>query len=400
VTTGKVSAGSRFARACPAETDLALAWRNDDLLVAAIVSAIRAEVPAFRTVSLSELRRIVSADLFRGEAAMQEGRPPTEDELEQFAVVMAQLARAGIPMEACIQARGVAMRRFLDDRRARAREAGVDDATQIEFVYALWNWADAVLVRSSAAYNDAAREIAGTQDDRRSQFLRGLLEGTLERSEAPSRAAAYGLLPGGRYMAGRGRVAPTVDSAQLVRSIETTGRADGRGALVAILDGEVCGVVSNAPQVSDGAVLGLGPAVELGDLHESFRLAGRALDTAVAFGLRGVAHVDALSLRPAILTEDHAGETLVGRYLEPLQALGEFGETLERTVRQYLACGMRVEGTAKTLIVHPNTLRHRLERFQELTGADLRRTEDLVEVWWALERRSIAQTRAVDPSNR
>ncbi|MEA2373648.1 MAG: hypothetical protein QOD53_111, partial [Thermoleophilaceae bacterium] len=27
--------------------------------------------------------------------------------------------------------------------------------------------------------------------------------------------------------------------------------------------------------------------------------------------------------------------------------------------------------------------------FQELTGADLRKTEDLVEVWWALERRCI-----------
>lgn len=394
MSSAKASAGQRFARGSGAPADPALDSRDDEQLVSEIVSAIRAEVPAFRELQSQELRRFVSSDLYRGQAAMVEGRPPTEQELEESAAVVARLARAGIAMEACIQARGVAMRRFLEDRRIRARDAGVDDATQIEFVYALWNWADAVLVRSSAAYHEVAKEMAGRHDDRRSQFLHALLEGTLERSEAQSRAAAYGLLPGRRYMAFRARAAPAVDPAQLIRSIELTGGADGGGALAAVLEGEVCGVVSNAPHLNGEAVLGLGPAVELASLDESFRLASRALDTAVAFGLRGVADVDELSLRPAILTEDHAGDTLVRRYLEPLRALGEFGETLERTVRQYLACGMRIDESARGLIVHPNTLRHRLERFQELTGADLRKTEDLVEVWWALERRTIARSRS------
>ena len=56
----------------------------------------------------------------------------------------------------------------------------------------------------------------------------------------------------------------------------------------------------------------------------------------------------------------------------------------------YLASGMRVDASAKALIVHPNTLRHRLDRFQQLTGADLRKTQDVVEVWWALERRRVS----------
>jgi DNA-binding PucR family transcriptional regulator len=38
------------------------------------------------------------------------------------------------------------------------------------------------------------------------------------------------------------------------------------------------------------------------------------------------------------------------------------------------------------LAVHPNTLRYRLRRFEEMTNASLRRTEDLFETWWALER--------------
>jgi DNA-binding PucR family transcriptional regulator len=139
-------------------------------------------------------------------------------------------------------------------------------------------------------------------------------------------------------------------------------------------------------------VLGLGSAVELSALDASFRLATRALETAMAFGIPGVADVDQLSLRPAILSEDHLGDTLVRRYLEPLRALGEFGETLELTVRQYLESGLRIDESARELIVHPNTMRHRLQRFQQLTGADLRKVDDLVEVWWALQRRGVSQT--------
>jgi DNA-binding PucR family transcriptional regulator len=36
------------------------------------------------------------------------------------------------------------------------------------------------------------------------------------------------------------------------------------------------------------------------------------------------------------------------------------------------------------LFVHPNTLRHRLTRFEETTGANLRNVEQLAEVWWAM----------------
>lgn len=42
---------------------------------------------------------------------------------------------------------------------------------------------------------------------------------------------------------------------------------------------------------------------------------------------------------------------------------------------------------ARRLTVHPNTVRYRVKRFEQLTGLDLRRTEDLVTSWWLLNRR-------------
>ena len=50
---------------------------------------------------------------------------------------------------------------------------------------------------------------------------------------------------------------------------------------------------------------------------------------------------------------------------------------------------MRIEDAARVLHMHANTLRHRLRRFEEATGATLRDPRDLVELWWALEHRRL-----------
>jgi DNA-binding PucR family transcriptional regulator len=147
------------------------------------------------------------------------------------------------------------------------------------------------------------------------------------------------------------------------------------------------------PRMDTEAVVGIGHEADLARLDASFELATRVLETAVAFGRAGVVTLDDLSLRTAILAEGHLGERLVRRYLDPLRERGEFGATLEETLRAYLRHGMRIDESAKALFVHPNTLRHRLDRIQQLTGADLRSTEDLLELWWALERRAVDASR-------
>ena len=68
---------------------------------------------------------------------------------------------------------------------------------------------------------------------------------------------------------------------------------------------------------------------------------------------------------------------------------GETGRTLVETVAAYLDHGLRPAETAAALHLHPNSLRKRLKRYEELTGADLRSMDDLVAIWWALRRREM-----------
>jgi hypothetical protein len=58
---------------------------------------------------------------------------------------------------------------------------------------------------------------------------------------------------------------------------------------------------------------------------------------------------------------------------------------LVATLREFLACSGSWARTAEALHLHVNTVRYRIEKVQELTGRDLARLEDRVDVFLALE---------------
>ena len=93
-----------------------------------------------------------------------------------------------------------------------------------------------------------------------------------------------------------------------------------------------------------------------------------------------------LRLRLGVVEAKGVGREVVRRCLEPLGALGAFGRELRATLAAYVENGARVDPTAAALGVHPNTVRHRLRRYEETTGLDLARIDDVVELWWSLER--------------
>ena len=132
--------------------------------------------------------------------------------------------------------------------------------------------------------------------------------------------------------------------------------------------------------------IGFAAPRRLEQLPTGFAQASRALQTALAFGQNGAFSLADLSIRPAILADEALGDAFAERHLTPIAGLGM---ELEETLRTYLDLGMRIDDTARTLHVHANTLRHRLRRFEEATGANLRDPRVVVELWWALERRRL-----------
>jgi hypothetical protein len=170
---------------------------------------------------------------------------------------------------------------------------------------------------------------------------------------------------------------PGGDTARAVDAIKETAHTRGLDALCAV-QGERLVVVlggvtdvdkaagSIAGHFGDGAIV-TGPVV--GDL-----LAANVSARAAVAGLRAA---DAWPDRPTPVSSDdllperalngdgHARRQLVAEVYQPLVAAGS---GLLETVTAYLDTAGSIEGTARMLFVHPNTVRYRLRRIGEVTG--------------------------------
>lgn len=158
--------------------------------------------------------------------------------------------------------------------------------------------------------------------------------------------------------------------------------------LVTTVDGDVAGLLVGRPAgLCRSLILGLGAPASASGVASEFTRATQALRAAAGFGLVGAYTREELGLRATVVALPAVGEQLVRLRLAPLAERGEDGAQLAEAAAAYLRQGLRLDAAARTLYVHPNTLRNRLRRFEEITGTNLRDPADLAEVWWALTHR-------------
>jgi len=354
-----------------------------DELVDGIVARIRDELPDFRRLPASTLAQAVRGNVARALAALAELRPPTPAELEGAAAVGRERAEQGLSVDGVLHAYRISISAVWTRFGELARERGVDVTSVLAFSETLWLWGDAVMEVVGAAHREVELELAREEQQLRDAFVLAVLLGTIDASELSRESAGFGLDPEREYVAFRARALPGAQARRVV--------PDGDDRLVTALDHDLVGLAVTRPSAVPGTVVGVGPPGRLAGLPAAFALAGRALQTALAFGQEGVFSLADLGIRPAVLADEALGEVLCGRHLEPLASLGRFGGELEATLRAFVDHDLHVEDAARALHVHPNTLRHRLRRYEQATGASLRHQADLVELWWALERRRLTE---------
>ncbi len=358
-----------------------------DALVDRIGERIREEIPDFRRLPADRLASAIRGNVGRALSALRELRPPTPEELEGAAAVGRERAEQGLAVDAVLHAYRISIGAVWSRFGEVARERGADVSSVLAFSETLWLWADAVMDVVASAHREIELELAREEQQRRDAFVLALLTGTIEPTELRRECSTYGLDPEREYIPFRAR--SNADGRSLPHRVALA--LAGDDGLVTALDHDLVGIAARAPVSMPGLATGLGPPARLNNLPNAFALASRALQTTLAFHEEGTRSLADLSIRPAILADEALGDAFEARYLEPLAELGRLGAELQTTLRTWFDEGMRVEDAARVLHVHPNTLRHRLRRFEEATGANLRRPTDLIELWWALERRRYKQ---------
>jgi hypothetical protein len=259
------------------------------------------------------------------------------------------------------------------------------------------NVVDAVGEQDAASVRDAitryAREVAFATAEvyARAAEMRGAWDARLEalvvdsviRAEADetvrSRASALGWEAKGHVVVVLGRVPLVAGQGResIIDEVRRSARQVGLDALCAVQGDRlvvVLGGVDNPDKAGASVAEHFGPGpVVIGPLVADLVSASVSARAAVA-GLRAApgwpqaprpVSTDDLLPERAVSGDGHARRQLVQEVYRPLLDAG--ASTLE-TVAAYLEHGGSIEGTARAMFVHANTVRYRLRRAAELTG--------------------------------
>ncbi|QNE23272.1 PucR family transcriptional regulator [Kribbella qitaiheensis] len=261
-------------------------------------------------------------------------------------------------------------------------------ADDIPFVHEAMNrYAREVAFAAATVYAQAA-ELRGAWDAR----LEALVVDSVIRGEADesvrSRASALGWTGSGTAgagTAGSGEVAVVVGrapsnepgSTNVADAVRHAAREAGADALCAMQGDRLVIVLGGTSKPVEtvqtlAEFFGPGPIV-VGPLVPDLMAAVTSARAAVA-GLRAApawpgaprpVHADELLPERSLSGDGHARRQLATDVYGPL-TMGD-GVLLD-TVSTYLDSGGSIEGTARAMFIHPNTVRYRLKRVGEITG--------------------------------
>jgi purine catabolism regulator len=186
-----------------------------------------------------------------------------------------------------------------------------------------------------------------------------------------------------------------------VPALVATSAAAGKPLLCAVIDGRAGDPVDVAATLRSGLSSPMGQVraaasrrTAVGSLRRAFHEARCALEaTSLTDGdaPEVASHHDlgAFTLLLSLQDED-ALRLYSDGLLEPIERTeGEYGGELLRSLEAYIEHNGNWERAARDLYCHRHTLRYRIRKIEELTGRDLSRATDRIELWLALRAREL-----------
>ncbi|OBA66202.1 hypothetical protein A5780_14725 [Nocardia sp. 852002-20019_SCH5090214] len=351
-----------------------------------ICTRLQREIPAYRGIAAASLTPSIASVIDRLITATAADRPLDEQELAEFRAYGALRAELGVPLDAMLRGWQIVVGEVIERISTSEHWATRRGSALLSVLGSLLRASDAATVAFTSAHREAEAQITRRLDTRRDDMVRALTEGVLPAGELRRRAQHIGLRLDATYSAFR---AITAEPEQTEWELRQRPGFRPPGGVVAILERDVVGICDprddSAP--SAGVFLGVGPACPLERVPHSLHIAGRVAETARLFGRPGRHTLTDLGLLPAVVGDSDVGAAMVRRYIDPLVDVD--ADAILETVDAYLAAGCNASETGHRLYLHHNTVRYRLSRFEELTGASLKDPHVMQQVWWALRYREL-----------
>jgi len=351
--------------------DVLRALAGDPRLVDEVVDAARAASPEVARLPEAENRRHIAVMVAAALAVAGHPEEPGDGVYAAAEALGADRAMQGIPIEALLRGVHAGRTRAVDIAVVRARAAGVPPDAMLDTLVRFSRFAGALERHVISGHRRA--ELAAR--DAHTHVLRRLLHGPGELADDEILRA--GLRPDGEYHCVLSDVCDPVRA----RSLEQ--RLAGFGGVYGLVEGRLAGLSPRVPALDEPTdIVIVAPAAPVRAVRTRYALCLTALTAA---GHRpGVHQLADLAGETALAAQPVLAELLAAEYLKPLDRADPFHRQLATTGLAYLDHGQRIDQTAEALHVHPNTVRYRLGKLAELTGAAPGPVLHTLRWWWAL----------------
>ena len=341
-------------------------------------------IPAYHGVPWEQVRDQALTNLQRAATTLISAQIPSPNEVNEASVADIR-ASQGVPVQDVLHAYRISLA-LIKDELTRISEDIPGEAV-IMAIYLLWETAD-VVADQLAVHHQEAEVRAARRDERfLIDTLTRLLSGTVTTAELSKSAAHLRLPLDGPVVVLRASAADREKLLSLKSMLtrQLCGQA-GPAPLLGLIDGHLAGIVRELPDLSGIPVtIGVARAPDVKSVPAAWFEATHALETARVFDLQGVHQFSDLALRAVVVSQKDVGRLLWERYFAGFATDLIGRDLIIQSVGALFDHGMNINRAAVSIHVHPNTLRHRLRRFQEKTGCDLENFEAALEVWWAIQ---------------
>jgi hypothetical protein len=355
----------------------------DGAVLDELVEAARRQSPAVARLPVAESRRHIALLLAAGLESFERPGDPSERDFAEASRLGADRAAQGVPIGGLLCGVQAGRTRALEIAIARGKAAGIADDVLLDVLLDLDRYTAALERHVISGYHAAERELARSSWEARSRVLRRLLLGDGPPTP-PDELARLGL-------GGTGRWHCVLSDATDTAALRTTERSlAAYGGVFGTIDARLTGLIPRLPPpgaLASQALIVHSPAVALDEVRAMYGLCRLALGAAA--GQRGVRSIVELAGETALAAQPLLGRLLRAQLLGALDPADDFHRELASTALSFLDHGQRLDQTAEALHVHPNTVRYRLRRLQEIGAVTLepsgRRTMlESLRMWWAL----------------
>ena len=307
-------------------------------------------------------------------------------------------ALAGVPLPAVMTAYRIGFRFMWEQTLAAARAAAIPTDSILDATARVFLAQDTFTQAMSTAYRQQLTTQILEREEERSALVEALLYHRITDSQSLWEAADLLRLPtSGPYVVVAAELPaigklglPTIENQLSIRDIRSAWRllADLQVGIVHLRgpSTQTLGTLVEVLRHAATARVGISPPFhELAETSDALRfarlaVAGKPLPDSL------VAVFDETPLAVAAVSAPEVMAKIRGSILGSLIALpAEERTVLLDTFQAWLEAGGSANDTAAKIYCHPNTVRHRLHRIEELTGRSLSRPTDLAELCLAFE---------------